>query len=260
MSLTSELRTVDSFARRFIDTWFPELKVISRQCNKELRSLGAAENPHDHKTVSMLVGTAIDYRVRAYFRRAVYRSGMVQEGLRVLQQTPQLQFFEISETRPPKMKRIKNPWYYGHRKRVAERLKGSFDRFAAKNKLRRPLGDAAEDRMCRYCVLFAYLDWIGRSPYGSSAMERMMLLGRSTISKMLRQVDTSIVADVRTLSRIFIERNQSLISNARRITLGCALVGSTEVVGGNRFQSKSETEDHDGCLAPTRWLLASRLW
>src|SRR4051812_9720128 len=81
MSLTSDLKTTDSFARAFVDLHFPTLGTVSRDCNRSLRSLGVAENPHAHKTVSMLVGTAVDYRVRAYFRRSVHRSHMIQKGL-----------------------------------------------------------------------------------------------------------------------------------------------------------------------------------
>jgi hypothetical protein len=72
----------------------------------------------------------------------------------------------------------------------------SFERTTAKIELRQRLAAHTEERMCRFAVLFAYLDWIGRSPGGTSAIERMMVLGESTVSKILSAMDSAIVADV----------------------------------------------------------------
>ena len=73
----------DSFVRRLIDASFPNLSSISRASNKKLREQGLLKLPsaHEHKVVAMLAGTAIDYRIRAYFRRDVHQSGTVNRGL-----------------------------------------------------------------------------------------------------------------------------------------------------------------------------------
>ena len=80
-SLTAQIAK-DSFVRRLIDASFPHLAVISRACNKRLRELGLGTVPpvHEYRVVAMLVGTAIDYRIRAYFSRQVHRSPVVELG------------------------------------------------------------------------------------------------------------------------------------------------------------------------------------
>jgi len=168
---------------------------------------------------------------------------MVHKGVQNLQKMPFAEISEVSKEGRHPTRRVRNPWYTPRGKRVAERLMASFERTAANIKLRRQLSPGVEERMCRYSVLFAYLDWIGRSPYGNSATERMMLLAGSTVTYMLREVDTAIVADVQTLSRMFVERQQLLIKNANKIVLGRALDGSADVIGGADFDLII-----DGCL------------
>jgi len=235
MSLTSDLKTNGSFVRTFVDAHFAKLSDVSRECNRELRPFCSVENPHAHKVVSMLVGTAIDYRIRGYFRRGVHRANMVQKGIFSLQRIESLHAEVAGKSGKPIIKLVKNPWFSRRKKRVAERLLASFQRFAANVKLRRKLDPRDEERMCRYCILFAYLDWIGRAPFGNSATERMILLGQTTIAHMLRGIDPSIVADVVRLSTLFAERQHALFHNARNVTIGRSLEGSADVFGGADF-------------------------
>src|SRR5580704_477918 len=181
MSLTSEIKRKDSFARRFIDDRFPHLADISRQRNSSIRGRGLERilPLHEHKAVSMLVGTAIDYRVRAYFDRNIHKSDAVRGGLKILRSFKELEKPYIAPGRESHIEMIgdgfyweehvitDNPWYWRRRKRLAERLTSSFATFVAKARPeRRKLAPDAEERLCRYCILFTYLDWIWRSPAG----------------------------------------------------------------------------------------------
>jgi len=202
----------------------------------------------------MLVGTAIDYRIRGYFRRGVHRSNMIQKGIFNLQGIDACQTQVISKSGRPRVKWINNPWYARRNKRVAHRLTASFEQFTSKIKLRRTLDPRSEERMCRYCILFAYLDWIGRAPFGNSATERMIMLGMSTVAHMLRGVDSAIVADVARLSRLFIEQQQTLIRGARSAVVGRSLEGSEDVLGGADFDLIL-----DGCLLDFKTSLKARV-
>jgi hypothetical protein len=135
----------DSFVRRLIDASFPNLSSISRACNKRLRNRGLCKlrRVHEQKVVAMLAGTAIDYRIRAYFRRDFHRSGGVERGLFVFRQ-------------------------WSRKGSQLDGLVDTFESFLARVKPeRRKLNRRTEERMCRYCILFAYLDFIGRAPLGN---------------------------------------------------------------------------------------------
>jgi hypothetical protein len=243
MSLTSESKITDGFARTFVDSHFSNLSAISRECNRSLRNFGTLPNPHAHGVVSRLVGTAIDYRLRAYFRRNVHRSSIIQQGLRTLQVCDSLKVPLGAGNGYFEWKLIKNRWRTSRGRRTGTRLMASFERTTAKIELRQRLAAHTEERMCRFAVLFAYLDWIGRSPGGTSAIERMMVLGESTVSKILSAMDSAIVADVVLLSGAFFERHQDLIKGARKVVIGRSLLGSADVLGGADFDIII-----DGCL------------
>jgi hypothetical protein len=243
MSLTSELKITRGFARTFVDSHFSNLSAISRECNRSLRNFGTLPNLHAHSVVSMLVGTAIDYRLRAYFRRNVHRSSVIQQGLRTLEVCHSLEvplgagrgYFET--------RLIKNRWVTSRGRHTRSKLMASFERTTAKIKLRQRLTDRMEERMCRFAVLFAYLDCIGRAPGGNSALERVMVLGEFTVSKILSTMDSAIVADVVLLSGMFFERHQDLIKGARKVVIGRSFLGSVDVPGGADFDMII-----DGCL------------
>jgi hypothetical protein len=197
VSLTSEIKRKDSFARRFIDDHFPHLATISRQCNTSIRDRGLKRIVplHEQKTVSMLVGTAIDYRVRAYFNRHINESDAVMRGLTFLCNLKEFKKPYIAPGRDTNMEVIgngfyweehiitDNPWYWRRRRRLGERVFSAFNNFVAKAKPeRRQLSPLLEDRLGRYCILFAYLDWMGRSLGGRSALEIMVEIGNPRIT------------------------------------------------------------------------------
>jgi hypothetical protein len=243
MSLTSELKITDSFARTFIDSHFSNLSAVSRECNRTLRNLGTLSNPHAHSVVSMLVGTAIDYRLRAYFRRNIHRSSIIEQGLRTLEVCHSLELPLGAGRGYFETKLIKNRWRTPRGRHTGAKLMTSFERTTAKIKLRQRLAARMEERMCRFAVLFAYLDCIGRAPGGNSALERMMVLGEFTVSKILGAMDSEIVDDVVLLSGMFFERHRDLIKGAGKVVIGRSLLGSADVPGGADFDMII-----DGCL------------
>jgi len=268
VSLTSILNEKDSFPRRFIDERFSHLRTLSRECNRTLRSRGLIKLApiHEHKVVSMLVGTAVDYRVRAYFRRHIHKTNAVMHGLTFLCNLKEFERPYIDPERNTNIEAIgdgwyweefevtENPWYWRRRRRVAERLLSSFGNFVAKVKPeRRRLAPEAEERFCRYCILFAYLDFIGRSPYGNSAVERMVLLGSPKVGNMLRAVDANIVADVVALSTKFYEQQSGAIKKFKKVAIGGILEGSGDI-GGADFDLIV-----DGCLMELKTTLQPKI-
>ncbi len=193
--------------------------------------------------------------MRAYFNRHIFETGAVIPGLKLLCNYKEFKKPYIEPGRDTNIEEIgdglyweefeviDNPWYWRHRKRVAERLISSFRNFVAKVRPeRRKLTREAEELMCRYCVLFAYLDWIGRSPNGNSALERMVRLGSPKVSNMLRAVDASIVADLVSLSIKFYEQQRGLLKKFKKVVIGGVFSGSGDV-GGADFDLLV-----DGCL------------
>ena len=186
----------------------------------------------------MLAGTAMDYRVRAYFERNIHRARAVVRGLTLLSSLVNLEkhvetWTEVTE----------NPWYHGRKKHIADRFVESFEAFiSTAAPERRQLLAAEEEKLCRYCVVFAYLDFIGRAPGRNSAIEIMVQLGRPDIDDMLRYLDERVVADLVHLSGRFYEQQGLLLSTFAHAVTGGTLAGSADI-GGADFDLVV-----DGCL------------
>jgi len=217
--LTAQI-SKDSFVRRLIDARFPKLATIARDCNKRLRGLGLVKLPkvHDEKVVAMLVGTAIDLRIRIYFQCDIHRSRTVELGL---------SFYQIAS----------------RKRKCLNDLIPAFESFVARVKpQRRRLNRRTEELLCRFCVLFAYLDFIGRAPLGNSAMDILTNIASRNLDNTLSRLDENIVLDVIELSKLFWLKHESLIANTRHAIIGGALAGSSDI-GGADFDLIA-----DGCL------------
>jgi hypothetical protein len=229
--LTTQISN-DSFVRRYIDSNFLDLKDIVCACNRRLREQGLVEQKqvHKHGVVSMLVGTAIDYRIRAYFRCDLHLSGSVRIGLALLEALPEYRKVTMLGAGLEQIETAENAWYYKRREKIAAKLVVSFRKFTADVRPeRRRLTAQSEERLCRYCILFAYLDWIGRNPYGNSALFNMVCYATPNINKMLSYVDSKVVTDVVRLSRLFHERHAELIANFSKVSTGGTLTGSSDL-------------------------------
>lgn len=255
--LTQQIKSSDSFTRRFIDAHFPELKTISRECCRALRARGLTRqaNMHEHSAVSMLVGTAIDYRVKAYFDRNVHLLSPVERGLHVLRTLIETEVHTQLPHGRVRIESIKNPWHRERQRDLAHHFIESFTKFIMRIRPeRRRLNQETEDRLCRYCVVLAYLDWIGRGGPGRfSALDRMMRIGTKPITRMLSYVDKTVVSDVANLSALFREQHAQLLRNFRKATIGGTLSGS-EDVGGADFDLLV-----DGCLIDIKTTLTPQI-
>jgi hypothetical protein len=210
----------DSFVRRLIDASFPSLSTISRACNKKLRDQGLRTAPrvHPEKVVAMLVGTAIDLRARCHFHRDIHRSGRILLGLLFFQR-------------------------WSRKRKCLDQLFDAFEKFIARVKPeRRSLPRQSEQRLCKYCILFAYLDFIGRNPFGNSAIDVLTSIASRDPKKTLARIDSTVVADVMALSRLFYDNHAAMIAKAGEVTVGGTLSGS-EDIGGADFDLLV-----DGCL------------
>lgn len=210
----------DSFVRRLIDASFPTLALISRARNQRLKAAGFGTLPktHEYGVVGMLAGTAIDYRIRAYFCRDFHQSPLILRGTSF--------FGRLSKKRS----------------QLAVLLK-SLNRFIARVKPKgRKLAARSEEKLCRYAVVLAYLDVIWRSSFGSSAVDVLASILRPTAEKSLRQVDSVLVSDVVDLSKRFYEGHALTVRKARRVVAGGELRGSSDI-GGADFDLLV-----DGCL------------
>jgi hypothetical protein len=248
VSLTSEIRQGGSFARRFIDQHFPHLQILTRECNGHARSLGLSALPavHENKGVSMLVGTAIDYRVRAYFDPHIHDSHAIRRGLTLLCNCKELKRPFIDPETNTNIQPLrdgsyweehvitKNPWYWRRKDRIAERLLSSYQHFAARARpQRRKLATPLEERLCRYCILFAYLDWLGHAPPTDSMLARMIQLAHPKPLSMLSALDANIVKDLVTVSRQFHDRNRDLVRSFKTAVVGPTLAGSDDIGGAD---------------------------
>lgn len=131
------------------------------------------------------------------------------------------------------MREVANPWYGRAGRTKALRLFRSFERLMRSLPLRTPLSADSEESLCRYCVLFAYLDWIGRAPFGNSAQARMVALGQLSLSRMLSALDTAIVTDLKSLSSNFASRHGALIKGPRKAIVGRSMLGGPDVGGAD---------------------------
>lgn len=110
----------------------------------------------------------------------------------------------------------------------------SFEYFVAKVRPeRRKIGLRTEERLCRYCVVLAYLDCIGRAPFGNSAIEVLSSVVCRNPEQSLRRVDHVLTADVVALSEKFYESHAPAISKARKVVIGGTLVGSADIGGAD---------------------------
>ncbi len=226
----------DSFVKRYIDSYFPDLKDIVRGCNRRLREQGFVEPEQINKrdVDPKLVGTAIDYRIRAYFQCNLHRSDVVAKGLFVLEALPEYRKVTMLGPGLEQIETTENVWYRKRKEKIAAKFIASFRKFAADVRPeRRRLKARLEERLCRYCILFAYIDWIARSPGTNSALEIMVCFATPNINEMLDFIDPKIVADVVRLSRLFNERHAELIASFRKVSIGGTLAGSADVGGAD---------------------------
>jgi hypothetical protein len=202
MSLTSELKKADSASSEFIAPFLPRLRELSGRMNLSLRGAPVLLPALAPRYPFMLIGTAVDYRLRFYFSADLLKNmGII------------------------------------HRAIFA--LPGGFDNFfsslddflEAVAPVRNVLSDANEERLCRYCLILACVDHIGRGSDGS--MQFLQSIKRFGVKRKLATVDDGMVADLLAISKAFAETNVNLIRTFNVASVGGTFAGSADVFGAD---------------------------
>ncbi|MCB5175931.1 hypothetical protein [Microvirga lenta] len=224
MSLTQELDNKDSYVRQFMDAWFPDLPKAARAMASRLRASPLIHPVnYETKNLYMLVGTASDYRLRAFFDPAVHRCAMVQEGLRYCQMSQWPGF--------------RNPWKPRKGFALADAFVQAYEDFIVSIDLRTPsLDQASEDRLARFCFWFAQLDAFNRSRVSAmfSPPWLLHLSASPNIESMLSGVPDAVAADVTALAKGFRTCHEDVIEKAETVFMGESLDAS-EIVGNADF-------------------------
>jgi hypothetical protein len=197
--LNRQAKSSKSFLSRFIEGRF-DLKRLSTEIRENLKNKATRFPNHRNYT---LVGTAIDYRIRAYFSNRPYLCTAVISGLSLIGNTT----CKNSQTSLSRL-------------------------FMNAKPARRFLGDRKEHRLCAYCVVVAQLDAIFRvGPL--FAEEYIGKFRKLKFEKIADTVDPEVIADLVQLSTSFRQAQSSLIKDFRRTQAGKTLQGSKDVVGAD---------------------------
>ena len=228
MALTYELRDKTSFARTFVDRELPHLQGLSRAINKRLVCYADIESAkHANFYLYTLIGTAIDYRIRAFFAPAPHLGGTVHGGLVMIKGAD----FAGGEG-------LEFPNKLTLFKKKGQRLVEDFN--SASEKLlselgptNRRLAPAEEDRLCRFCLLLARLDHARRN-WDTSYFAEDMRIGDFDIDVHISAADPTLVADLVALAgQAFEQRRSDIFANFSVVHHGCALAGSADVGGAD---------------------------
>jgi hypothetical protein len=212
-TLTQAVRE-DTFVRRFIDREFPHLQSVSRALNRKIRQLEPYYIPnYTSKYLYMLVGTAIDYRIRAYLTEQPVGDAVLK-GLSILNS------FSLSG----------NLWSTS-KGQVAKNIIKSFATHVKDVRPKRKLLSIAdEEKLCRYCVLLAHLDFIYRASLFSPSWEWMIKIASTEIHEMLiASAEPQIIEDVMALSIRYYYRNEEFLKTFNTAVAGETLKGSLDV-------------------------------
>ena len=241
MSLVHEIRTPASFTRQYIDKICPDLGTISRKINVGLKDAPIALRPDYPDTYTFsLAGTATDLRIRALFGPIVHSSIAGSHWLGRLEAPSHIgsdgTVFENPWNRTLKSERA-----------IGDCLDNYYDKFIASlNPNYLVLDRADEDRLCRFCILFARIDHYNRQLIWRPLFE----LADENVELMLeRAAPAAMVEDIRMLAQRFCDRHTTLLGNVSDIHLGCTLAGSRDVFGA----------DFDLVADGTLWELKTKL-
>lgn len=173
----------------------------------------------------------MDYRIRMFFTDTPHKQGALATGL--------------SAIRGATISGYKNPWFDLHKPReyigISSKLILSFERFVKQYRpVRRRLARSKEEQLCRYCVLFAHIDFFRR--FSPGALEYLIEIGSHDVNSMLKAMDKDVVKDIMNLSSRFYSENRKLLRGFSKVRVGKSLAGSKDV-GGADFDLVV-----DGCL------------
>ncbi len=222
MSLTSEVLSAKSRTRVFIDEHVPHLKQITKRLRSRIREQNfETDNTYSRAISYAFAGSAIDYRLRAFFSNDFYRSHAIIKGIRSLETTDNGQ----------------NPWFnmdavFGRKREtdhsLAARLFEFLDEFVARES---PAGKQlireSERTLASIAVLCAGIDACCRRSF--EALDYVRSIGDKNVQAMLSKLDRTIIDDVSSVFARFFIRNEARFRDAKKVYVGATFSGSDHI-------------------------------
>jgi hypothetical protein len=196
--LNRQIKSRKSFVSQFIEEHF-DLTALSI----ELRKTIASDEAHRPKHRAFgLTGTAIDYRIRAYFLNQPHECDVINSALKCIGQD------------------------------ASTKISSSLSKFFRNLRpARKFLFGLDERQTCEYCIVLAKLDLIYR---GILLPEEELVAVRSgKVKEIIKLIDSQITDDLIRLSMAFCQTHKDLIRHFRRATGGSTLAGSQDVIGAD---------------------------
>jgi hypothetical protein len=252
MSLTSELKVAGSPIGIFMRTEFPHLKGVVKTLNAALKDTPSLPLGYDEGYPLMLVGTAIDLRIRHYVSDKPTENSVIDRGFH---QLSRIEFAEFDEAfsivhHGPNCRKFDG---------MEEALRGCWAEFAHRSGL---LDDVAEDRLCRLSMLLATVEQYGRSPISSRPVAYLWPRRKRGLDRLLVDVDPRIAGDLAALSRAFHETAGDIVSSTNMIAggspVGAPHVGGADfdfVADGTLFEVKTTTNPGRVAIEALRQLI-----
>lgn len=220
MSLTSELKLAGSPLGTFMRIEFPHLSAIAKALKNSVKDVPTLLPGYDKGYPLMLVGTAIDLRIRHHVSDRPTSNSMIDLGFEKLSK---IEFADFGEN----ISLI----HHGPNNRKFDRFEGNLRTAWAKFPPRSGLLSAMdEDELCRLCMLLASVEQFGR---GSNRPLEYLWPRRSwRFERLIADVDPRIAGDLVALSQAFNE-SASEVANATSVIVGGSPVGATHVGGAD---------------------------
>lgn len=252
MSLTSELKVAGSPRGIFMRTEFPHLTGVVKKLKASLKDTPSIALGYDEGYPLMLVGTAIDLRIRHYVSDRPTENSVIDRGFEKLSR---IEFAAFDETC--------SMVHHGPDGRkfdaMEAALRGGWTEFAQRSGL---LDDDAEDRLCRLCMLLATVEQYGRASLSSRSVEYLWPRRKRGLDRLLADVDPRIAGDLAALSRAFHETAADIVASPGVIA-GSSPVGGVHVGGadfdfvadGTLFEVKATTNPGRVAIEALRQLI-----
>ena len=228
MSLTSELKVASSPLGIFMRAEFPHLKSVVQELKASSKDVPSILLGYDEGYPLMLVGTAIDLRIRHYVSDKPIENAVIDRGF---DQLSRIEFAEFGDDF--------SLVHHGPDNRkfdaMEAALRGCWAEFSRRSGR---LDDEAEDRLCRLCMLLATVEQYGRASLSSRGVEYLWPRRKRGLDRLLADVDDRIVGDLVALSRAFLETMPDIVI-ATDVVVGGSPIGAPEI-GGADFDFVSE--------------------
>lgn len=220
MSLTSELKLANSPLGMFMRREFPHLPALSKAIKNSLKDVPTLRQGYDEGYPLMLVGTAIDLRIRHHLSDRPTSNAVIDRGFEKLSR---IEFAHFGED-----------MFFTHhglngRKfdRLEDDLRTAWAKFPPRSGL---LSSSDEDELCRLCMLFASVEQFGRGAI--KPLEYLWPRRSWGLERLVADVDPRIASDLVSLSLAFLE-TASEVANATSLIVGGSPVGAPHVGGAD---------------------------